>query len=692
MTINICLSQRKRDIYIDELVYSEDFRQAIVLYKQIVLFDPQNPLYLYNLGFCYLNTRMSKDSSIIYLKNSIKYYSKQKHKKVMNIEEVYFYLGRAYRINNYYDSATAVLTKLKLNTTNRKFKKIIDNELTLINTASELYKQPVNFNVENIGNQVNTPFTEHTPILSIDENKLIFTSRRANNGKILLYDEQYDEQYDEDIYISEKDDKGLWTTPVAISKNINTAEHEASIGLSYDGLQLFIYKEEDEGSIYFSKFDGEDWTKPVKLNENINTRFRETHASLSLDGNFLYFTSARPGGIGGQDIYMSQKNSDGQWGQAVNLGNSINTTSDEEGPYIHPDGKTLYFSSKGHKGMGGHDIFKSVRDQNGLWLKPTNIGYPINTVEDDIFYFPTADGTRAYYSSIRENSIGRSDIYVISLPQEKPTELVVMTGILTHCSETRPQAQITITDIETKEYLVATPDKKGKFIFVTQRNHNYNIIIETETKIILDEKITITDELPFINLYKIIRLDPEVNCDKQLDTLAQEELNTLLIDSLGNVYDQFIEIENILFDFGKANQVKENESLDKLTKYLIDNKEAIVEIGAFADAKGEANYNYNLSIRRGETLKKYMTDKGLNAKQLIVSGYGEENPIAYNKNLDGTWNTEGQKYNRRAEFKVIQQGKTTLLIWQLKVPEELKNPNYKPNYNKKKNSFIEIEY
>jgi len=685
--INLSFAQKKDEIYIaEDLVYSEDFNQAIILYNQIVKFDPYNPLYQFNLGFCYLNTRMSKDSSIMYLKNSIAYYSKRKYKNTVNIDEVTFYLGRAYRVNNYFDSAIIVLNKLKSSTTNRKFKKIIENELNLAISAAELYKAPVNFDIKNLGNTLNTEYSEHSPILSLDENILIFTSRR-NNGKPIMFDNQYDE----DIFISEKIDDS-WTTPISISDSINTSEHEASIGLSYDGQQLFIYKEEEEGSIYYSQQIDDIWTTPIKLGENINTRFRETHASLSLDGNYLYFTSSRSGGFGGQDIYVSEKQKDGNWGVAKNLGNKINSAKDEEGPYIHPDGKTLYFSSGGHKGMGGYDIFISEKSDSGFWQEAKNIGFPINTVEDDVFYFPTADGTRAYYASYKPDAYGKTDIYMISIPEAKTTDLTVMTGILTVCEGTRPRAYITITDKQTGEYFLATPNKKGKFIFVTHRGRTYDVLIETELSTVFHEEFTVDKNAPFLALYKAIRLDPEINCTNKTDSLTVDMLeDTLLIDSTGNVYDEFLELENILFDFGKANELLQNETLDKLAHYLSENQDAIIEIGAYADSKGSAIYNYNLSLKRGEIVKKYLIDRGVQASQLVVVGYGEENPVTKNKNIDGTWNPEGQKFNRRAEFKVIQQGETTLLIWPFKVPENLKNEFYIPNYHKKNKDFIETE-
>ena len=219
-----------------------------------------------------------------------------------------------------------------------------------------------------------------------------------------------------------------------IQEGINSAGHDASIALSVDGQTLFVYKDTEIGSgdIYISERNGLAWTYPTKLNTNINSDHWEGSASLSADKQTLYFSSERPGGMGGKDIYVSVKREDGIWGEAISLGPDINTSEDDDAPFIHADDKTLYYSSRGQQSMGGYDIFISRRNENGEWGKPENIGYPINTADDDIYYMVTGDGTTGYFSSSRVGGYGQQDIYTVTLESSgRPTPIVLLKGKIT---------------------------------------------------------------------------------------------------------------------------------------------------------------------------------------------------------------------------------------------------------------------
>jgi outer membrane protein OmpA-like peptidoglycan-associated protein len=598
-----------------------------------------------------------------------------------------FYLARAYRVNNKFGTALSILEKLKKQIRNKKVLRLINDEIKLAKDGKKLYSHPVNIEIENLGPKINTKYTEHTPVFSADESELIFTSRKKlwPNSK-----PDYDGEYDENIYVSTKDSAGNWQEPKPI-KQIDTRDHEATISMSFDGTKLFIYKDDDDGSIYYSEYHNGQWGKPVKLGPNINTKYRETHASLSYDGKTLYFTSDRPGGYGGLDIYVSHKMPDGTWGPAKNIGPGINTDKDEESPCIMADGKTLYFSSKGHGGMGGYDIFKTTLNEFGTWTYPQNLGYPINSVDDDVFFFPTPDQKRAYFASKKGNGYGSSDIYLMKMPEAKGSNLVVMTGILTVCKGKLPHADILITDNSNGNYYVAAP-KNGKFIFVTEKGKQYNISVEVDNKQVFNENYTVPKNAPRIMMYKAIRLDPDVPCDKiaKIDTSKLKEMiDPKLIGPDGNVYDSYVQIDNILFPLNKVGHIKPNKTLDTLAKYLKNNPEAVVEVGGYCDASGRASYNYILGLKRANAVKNYLVAHGAPANQIVAKSYGEENPIAINKNPDGTWNKQGQKYNRRVEFRVLKQGHETLLIYGMKVPDNLKNPNYKYNYKKAKTNNIE---
>lgn len=285
--------------------------------------------------------------------------------------------------------------------------------------AKEFTANPKDYQIINIGPSINTEWEEYAPVLNADETQLVFTARKIhdNTNKNLGDDNK---PY-EDIYIAEKIN-GHWTKAKNIGSVINTSFNDSNLALSADGSQLFIYKDANNGDIYVSELrkDG-TWTNPSPLGSNINSSFSENSVSLSPDGFTLFFSSDRPGGEGDErnlDIYYSMKYANGQWGKAVNLGNTINTGADDNAPFLDYDGKTLYFSSKGREGMGGFDIYKSVYDSaTEKWGAPKNLGYPINTPGDDIHFVSTKDGKRGYYASAKASGYGRADIYMVTIDE-----------------------------------------------------------------------------------------------------------------------------------------------------------------------------------------------------------------------------------------------------------------------------------
>lgn len=669
-----------------------DFNMAIVFYKQLIAMDPKNPDYYNRLGFCYLNTADKRDSAIVPLKKSLELYeklSRRKKRKVQTSEmEINFYLARAYRVNFYFDSALVVFNNLKNETKNRRILRLIDNEILLCNDGKKLTDDPVNIVIKNLGENINTEFTEHTPVFSPDETELIFTSRKKRLPSSPAF---YDGEYDENVYISHKDSLGNWLPAKSIDA-INTNEHEATISMSYNHSMLFIYKEEDDGSIYYSKFKNNNWQTPVSLGPIINTKYRETHASISYDGTVLYFTSDRPGGYGGMDIYVSRLMPDGNWGTAINVGPEINTPKDEEAPCILPDGKTLYFSSKGRGGLGGYDIFTVELTDNGTWNEAQNIGFPINSIDDDVFYFPSIDQQRGYFASQkRDDNYGCSDIYIMELPEVDNSPLVVMTGKLSVCDGDLPSADIQITDNTTGNYYVATP-RKDKFVFIAEEEHNYTIIVMVDDDIVFTETFDIGLNMPRLMRYKVVKLDPDVNCSDTVTITDDDLIDPKRISASGDLFDLYVEIGNILFPLNGVGQIMPNSTLDTLAGFLKRNSEAVIEVVGYCDASGRAYYNYLLGQKRADAVKNYLLNKGVNPNQVIAKSYGEENPIAINRNNDGTWNADGQKLNRRVEFRLLEQGDETILIWGMKVPDNIKNPNYKFNYQKASTNTSETLY
>ncbi len=496
----------------DEFIEGDIFAESIDFYERSILDNPNDADANYKMGFALLNTKGREKESIKYFKKA-KSLSDNKAGKAKYVESS-FQLARAYKASYLFDDALKELYSLKpLLEKEELLQTIVEREIIKCESGQKLFENKINFTITNLGDSINSKYQDHSPVISADESLLIFTSRRPNG-----WDEEIDEDgnYNEDIFYCEKNNDGTWSKPKSIGLNINTPKHEASIGLSIDGQQLFIYKDDDDGSIYTSYFEKGEWSKPQKLGENINTPDRETHASLSANGKLLYFTSDRPGGFGGLDIYVSEKLRNGAWGPARNLGNAINTKFNEEGPFIHPDGKTLYFSSKGHENLGGYDIFKSTKTEFGTWTKAENIGYPINTIGNDVFYVPTADGQKAYYSSARNSKSKDNDIYLITLDSVKRSDITVMIGkVFAKCSKELPNVTITIKNTETQEAYNVKPNHKNKrFIFIAKWGKTYKISAKVNGEYIFTDKLTIpVDNAPKMMKYKSIRLDPNSNCE-----------------------------------------------------------------------------------------------------------------------------------------------------------------------------------
>ncbi len=393
-------------------------------------------------------------------------------------ELAYFMLGRAYQINYRFEEAIAQYSRYRGRVSDAEVLAEIDLRIFECKNGAELITDPVNIIELNLGDGVNSRFNEHSPVVTADESMLVFTSQREGTTG-----GQRDRNglYYEDIFVSYKVDD-IWQEPQPLGGGINTPGHEASIGLSIDGQSLFIYRDADgNGDIFEARRSGDSWTNPERLNANINTKYRENHASLSADGNRLYFTSDRKDGIGGLDIYLSEKEDNGDWGPASNLGPTINTPADEHSPYLHPDGFTLYFSSSGHGGLGGLDILKTELLEDGTWREPTNIGYPINTPEDDVFYVPTLDGKRAYYASAKPGAEGQLDIYLIEFPDVRAVPITLLSGFVeSEDGQILEGTQVTVIDMDAMSVvgIGETNQQTGQFMFVLKPEKNYYLLFE----------------------------------------------------------------------------------------------------------------------------------------------------------------------------------------------------------------------
>lgn len=502
----------------NRLMEEKFWNQSIEIWKELYESTPQNANVNYKLGYCYLQTANDKLKSLPHLE----YASSQKIqdnydpfdiKETLVPIDATFYLGRAYHLNYEMDKAIAQYQKV-METVSKKNRLygMSERQIELCNNAKYQVANPQNFIISNVGEVINKETNEYSPVISIDESALFFTSRRmradSTNQFFLDIDSQ---EFREDIYVSYKDINGNWMSPELL--NINTDSHAATISTSPDGQELYIYYDfGGDGQIWKSELVGETWSDPVKLGSDINSEHWETHMTISTDGRELYFVSNRPGGEGNRDIYRCVKLPNDEWSKSLNVGPVVNTEYDEDSPFLSADGKTLYFASTGHDGMGGFDIFYTTRGEDGEWSKPTNIGYPVNTVDDDVFFVPAANGKRAYYSSFREEGFGLKDIYVVDMPDSPvETDLAVLKGYIyaAEGEELPDDTFIRLVNEETGEVTEYRPRQRdGAYVAVLPPCITYRIEYFANAEMVHKDFVNVPCESAYSEIEKEVYLLP----------------------------------------------------------------------------------------------------------------------------------------------------------------------------------------
>lgn len=572
-----------------------------------------------------------------------------------------YWLGWTYHLNSRWDEALAHYQRyqLWLQTKSRNNTPALDDvakKMSECLSGKKLAAAPERVFVDNLGPQVNSAFAEYGPAISADEETIFFTSRRPNSmgGKKT----EYDNNYYEDLYFSLRQNR-QWGAAKQLSKRVNTETHDAVAGLSPDGTRLYVYRNSgtDGGDLYESLLKGTDWEVPVHMNKNINTKFHESSVSLSFDGKRLFFVSDKSSGIGDRDIYCSEADAKGEWGPPRNLGMEINTRYAEDAVFMHPDGVTLYFSSKGHNSMGGYDIFKT-RLVNGKWQTPENLGYPINGPDDDVFFVIGGSGNRAYFASSKPGGMGETDLYKITflgpekqpmlnthdqlmalnakpvsnLTADRPTDtrsakLTLLKGVVRDGKTNEPlEADIELFD-NVKNELVATfrsNSNSGRYLVTLPSGRNYGISVKKNNYLFHSENFDLPAETDFQEFVQDIAL-------KKIE--------------VGNT----IVLRNIFFDSDKATLRQEsNSELERLVKLLKDNPSIKIELSSHTDGDGAAEYNQKLSEARSASVTQFLIARGIGPARVVAKGYGETSPISNNTS------EEGKQKNRRTEFRVLE--------------------------------------
>jgi len=514
----------------NRLMEEKMYLEAISVWKDLVAYDQFNANLNYKLGVCYLESAKNRRLALPYLETAAGTPANPNY-DIFNINdktapiEVHYEYGRALHLNYKLDQAIEQFQKfLSLAGSKHHLRAKAEREIQMVNNAKIQMANPKKYSIDNLGGVINSPYADFSPVLSVDENAIFFTSRRLrpDSSNTNLIDDATGEYY-EDIYVSYKNREGQWQEPELL--NINKDTHTATINVSADGQILFIYVDKaGDGQILSSQLVGETWSEPQLLGSDINTASWESHAAMTADGNTLYFVSDRPGGYGGRDIYRCVKLPNGNWSKALALGPTINTPYDEDACFIHPDGKTLYFASTGHSSMGGFDIMYSDMGEDGEWSAPVNIGYPLNTVDDDVFFVTSADSRRAYYSSRQEGGYGEKDIYVVNLPEsDRSPCLTVLKGYVMTPEGTRiPESTtIYITDTQTgitKQFKPRMRD--GVFVAILPPCVDYNVDYRVNGKSIANEYINVPCETCFNEIQKELSLNPVDLTESAVRTIA----------------------------------------------------------------------------------------------------------------------------------------------------------------------------
>ncbi len=458
---------------------SKNIPKALSIFEKLSANKPNDPYYKLMKGICFTYFKNKRDDA---LKTLLEI-------KEQNLEfnEVNFYLGKAYAVNKRFDEAIeSYQTYLGFEDVPEEQKALARQNIIYCQNAKEYVKDSVAVEIVSIGYPINTEFSEYVPVITPDETMMIYTySGDRSKGGLLdpSGKPDADGSYYEDIMVSYKlrDD---WLEPESIGENINTNGHDASIALSVDGQTLFIYKQDkkDHGDIYVSTLNADVWGKPEKLKGEVNTDdYWEGSATLTANGKTLYFASDREGGFGGRDLYSATMQPNGSWGEIMNLGSTINTRFDDDAPFIHPDGKTMYFSSKGHNSMGGYDIFYTYLANEG-WDAPENVGYPVNSIDDDRFYVLSADAKTGYYSTSGRSENGMHDIYSVAPGHFGKRPILALVVGVTKADGEPVDADITVSNDKTGEIegKYKSNSASGKYMLALTPGNKYKIAIEVE--------------------------------------------------------------------------------------------------------------------------------------------------------------------------------------------------------------------
>lgn len=618
---------------------STQFARAESLLQQALDLAPQQGELNLRMGLCQLNGPHRYKALPYFLKAQA---------AMPEMPRINFLVGFAQQLNQEWDVAIASYER-------HKHFSGFQDEQPLYNSSDKrivecrhgkaLMAAPIRAEVRNMGPRINSPQADHGALITADGEGLLYTSRRPTAPEAELNKETLD--HFEDIRTS-RSVNGVWSEGELLPAPVNTAVNDASVGLFNDGRTLLIYRDKNgSGDLFESKRVGDTWSEPDALGPNINSKDHESSAWFSFDRQWLYFVSDRADdNVGGQDIYRSKWDVIGNdWGPAENLGPTVNTIHDEEGVFVHPDGRTLYFSSKGHTTMGGYDVFRSRLD-NGRWSKPENMGWPINSPDDDLFFVLTANGSTGYFSSLRPDGLGEDDLYEVTflpdLPklndllvsvsaaaplaeEELPSTVLLKGKIMNLKMLAGMEASIDMMDLDDASLVARfkSDATTGEYLVALPAGRRYAMYVKADGFLVHSETI----EVPFG------QRNLELDLDVTLESLDAGNQATM---------------KNIFFATASAELREDSEAeLDQLEELLTKNAALKLEISGHTDTDGSAEFNKTLSQQRAIAVRDELVKRGIDQARLTAVGFGDLRPVADNDS------DANKARNRRTEVKVL---------------------------------------
>lgn len=611
----------------NKLFNQENYRASIPYYERVLAKDPNNATALFRAGVAYLSFDKEKASDYVYKAQKIK-------PKVS--KDVEYWLGRVDHLNYNFDEAIThyqaynATLKKRNDTRREEVAQLIQHS----KNAKILFNSPKDIFVKNLGPTVNTQYSEHSPVISSDDKTLIFTTR-ANPTDIPGLDSKSrnktaaDGEYYEGIVETHRIDADNWEKPRSLSAALNSKGHDASDQLFDNDTKLLMYRSDEDGDVFVaSKQAGGDWGAPTKLNSNINSKAYEGDAYITPDGLTLYFSTAKYSEDGNLDLYYSTRTAGGDWGPAKSLGSTINTKYDEDSPYISRDGKTLFFSSRGHNTMGDYDIFESKYDSIGhKWGRPENMGYPINTPDADSYYRLAPDGTYAYLSSYRIGGYGEKDIYTISYIKNINVKGTVFSK--RDSTQAIPGVELVFNGTQADKTAISFRDvtkEDGTYGVKVLSARTYQVAVNKDGKNIETQEfavpISTNDSTSIVKNFYVDYIDTSA--------IANSRFAKIYFDT-----DKYkLRPESIVALNNTATILKANTGVN-------------ISIEGNCDSRNTDEYNMVLGQNRADAAKNYLVKQGVASARLTTVSYGERRPAAPNDS------PENMQLNRRDEFRVV---------------------------------------